>query len=380
MSGVDVEVVVAGAGPAGSAAALVMARAGRHVLLVDRSDFPRDKVCGDLLGCDAVASLERLEVHDATLAGALPLAGAVLHGPRGTRAGSIAPSGREPIRRRDARVLPRRIFDARLLACARAAGAHFTTARVLGTLFDDRGAIAGVRTSAGDVRARVTIGAEGWGSPVARALGRKRAAQDSVAIVMRAYATGVAELARRMHFFINPAVDGYGWVFPLADGGANVGLGFIGREADSTQLRAAFERFIASDSPARALLSGSHAGAPVAWPIPLGWRDDAVATEGAFLAGDAAALASPLSGSGIHHALESGRGAARFALRTLAGDEHAWRGYAPWIRRRFGVRLDVEGALHRLAGTPQRVEPWLALARAVPGAGGLLSRALLALG
>lgn len=69
---VDADVVIAGAGPAGSTAALVLARAGRNVLLLDAREFPRDKVCGDLIGTDAVATLARLGIRDVALAGAMP--------------------------------------------------------------------------------------------------------------------------------------------------------------------------------------------------------------------------------------------------------------------------------------------------------------------
>ena len=374
----DVEVAVAGAGPAGTVAAYVLARAGRDVLLVDSRDFPRDKVCGDLLGADAVATLARLGLPAATLAGAVPLAGAVLHGPRGTSAGAFGAA--RPERPDDARVLPRRILDARLLASARDAGAGFRRGRVASVLRARDGRVIGLRTSTGDIRARVTIGAEGWGSPVARALGRGTPAPGYAAVTVRAYAEHVADLDRRMHFYINPADDGYAWIFPLSERRANIGLGFITGEGGAANVRAAFERFLGADSPARALLAGSATSIPAAWPIPLGWQTARVATPGALVAGDAARLASPLSGSGIHHALASGQGAARYALRALAGDETAWLGYAAWLRARFAVRLRIERAVHRFAGSPARVEPWLAIARAVPGAGPALSRALLALG
>lgn len=374
----DVEVAIAGAGPAGAAAALVLARAGRRVVLVDRRIFPRDKVCGDLLGADAVATLVRLGVDEPVLHDALPLVGAVLHGPRGTRAGAAATQ--RPSRRSDARVLKRQLLDARMLACARDAGAEVVHALVLGVLRDAAGRVRGVRTSEGDIAAALTIGADGWGSVVARALGVAAPKPRYAAVTVRAYATETADLDRRMHFFINPPGEGYGWVFPLDERTANVGLGFIVGEPGEHALNRAFERFTGPFSPARALLGGSGFAPPATWPIPLGWRALRSAAPGALLAGDAASLASPLSGSGIHNALASGSGAARFALRTLGGDEGAWRAYARWLRATFAMRLRVERIVHDLTGTPGRIEPWLAAATLLPGAGPALSRALLALG
>jgi geranylgeranyl reductase family protein len=397
MRNFDVDVAIAGGGPAGAAAALALARAGRSVTLVDRQAFPRDKICGDLLGSDAVATLARLGLSD-VLEGALPLAGAVLHGPRGTRSGIRAPELHRAASRGAARVLPRRLLDVRLLDRARAAGSGYVQARVGGVLREADGRIAGLRTSAGDLRAKVTIGADGYGSLVARALAPPATRRARAAVALRAYAQGVPDMHGCMHFFINPRRDGYAWVFPLPDGAANVGLGFILNEPEAglgisepgagfgthqragAELKRAFARFVGSASPARGLLGRANCELPVAWPIPLGWSARVVAAPGALLAGDAAALASPLSGSGIQNALVSGSGAARYALRALDDDGAAWRAYRTWVRARFEPRLRVERIVHDFAGTPERVEPWLAIANAVPGADALLSRALLALG
>jgi len=379
MHGFDADVAIAGAGPAGSAAAFTLARAGLRVVVIDSHEFPRDKACGDLLGTDAVATLERFGLREATLAGALPLVGAVLHGPHGARAGALGHAVRAE-RRADARVLPRRLFDARLLACAREAGAEFVRGRVTSVLRSKDGRVTGVSTSTGDVRAKATIGAEGWGSPVARALGAAPPAPGYAALTVRAYAARTSELERRMHFFINPSGEGYAWIFPLPEGRANIGLGFITGEAGSGGAADAFERFFGPASLAQRFLLNGPRAEPLAWPIPLGWRDGRYAVPGALLAGDAARLASPLSGSGIYNALASGSGAARYVQRALRGDEAAWIDYGAWLRRRFAGRLRIERWIHNAVGTPKRVEPWLALAGAVPGAGAALSHALLALG
>ena len=376
----DPEVVIAGAGPAGSAAALVLARAGRRVLLLDAKTFPRDKVCGDLVGTEAVAILKRLGVCESALVGALRLGGAVLYGPHGRCAGTRAGAERAS-RATDARVIARETFDARLLAAAREAGASFAPLRVFGLRRDARGDVTGVRTNAGDVRARVTIAADGWGSAVARDLGvMPSVASGDVAIVARAYVRGVAGLGRRMHFFVNRPGDGYAWLFPLGDGSANAGLGFIRGEPGEGDVRAAFARFLGPNSSAARFLASAEAGAVATWPIPLGPQRLTVATRGALVAGDAAALASPLSGSGIHNALASGAAAARFALAALCGRNDGPARYAAWIRTYVARRLAVERFMHRVAATPERIEPWLAVARALPGAEDVLARALLALG
>jgi len=371
----DVDAIVVGGGPAGAAAALVLARGGARTVVFERAPMPRDKVCGDLLGTDAIATLRQLGVAQSVLAGSLALTGAVLHGPRGARYGARAATSRADTPS-DARVIPRERFDAALLAASVAAGARVRYERVLAVERDS--SIACVRTAYATLRAPIVIGADGWGSHLARALGNPPPGRANIAIAARTYARGVRGLDRRMHFFVNATGDGYGWIFPLGNDAANVGLGFL-RSEGASDLRAAFERFRASRSPANAFLREASFTALAAWPIPVGPRTMRVAAEGMYLAGDAAGLASPLSGSGIHHALASGAVAGRHALRALAGDRGAAYAYQRFIAARMVTRLRVEAFAHRTfstAATVERYAPWTR----VPGGGALLSRALLALG
>ena len=376
------DAIVIGGGPSGAAATLALVRGGARTVVFERAPMPRDKVCGDLLGTDAIATLHRLGVAPQVLAGSWALAGAVLHGPGGTRYGATC----APVRAQtpsDARVIARERFDAALLATSRDAGARIRYERVIGIVHDRPSGtasarIVGVRTAGRTLRAPIVIGADGWGSLCARALGNAAPAARNVAIATRAYARGVRDLDRRMHFFINPTGDGYGWIFPLGGGCANVGLGFV-RSEGPADLAAAFERFCGPNSHAHPFLRDAAYTRIATWPIPLGPRTMRLAAGGAYLTGDAAGLASPLSGSGIHHALVSGDAAGRHALRTLAGDDGAARAYERWIALRLLPRLRIEAFAHRTVATAATVDGYAAWTR-VPGGGSLLSRALLALG
>lgn len=372
------DLIVAGAGPAGAAAAIVAARAGLRVALVDRARFPRDKACGDLLGTWAIAALAGIGIASDRFAAYPPLRGARLYTPRASVVGA-----RVDPRVHEARVVPRIVFDAELVREARACGATLIHARV-SELLREPGRTIGVRAGEERLLAPLVIGADGWGSLIARACGIPRAAPSDAGIAVRAYVERVDELDDEMHFFVLPPGDGYAWIFPLPNGAANVGLGFVRDEPGADRLHAAFERFVSSPrSPARRFFTRATIGPRRAWPLAFGWRGTALVADGVLLAGDAGSLVSPLSGSGIHHALQSGASAARAAIAGLAGDDvraRSLRAHERRMRFTIGARLRIESFAHRTIGNPQRIDAFAALLAAVPGSQRALAPLLLNLG
>jgi 2-polyprenyl-6-methoxyphenol hydroxylase-like FAD-dependent oxidoreductase len=175
----QVDVLVAGAGPAGSATAALLARAGYSVLAVDRAAFPRDKACSEYMSPETVRILSRLGVVEVLeKAGAAALEGMKVYAPRGAVAhGRFALASHQPFRPTGLSI-SRRILDHELVLAARGAGAVVAERTRLEELLYDGGAVAGavVRDRAGQrhsVRARLTVGADGLRSIVARRLGRR---------------------------------------------------------------------------------------------------------------------------------------------------------------------------------------------------------------
>jgi flavin-dependent dehydrogenase len=165
------DVAVVGAGPAGSAAALAARRAGASVLLLDRAAFPRDEPCGDGIAAHVLDVLAELGVPDA-VAGFAPVPALRLVGPGGGQVARPLP--------RPAWTVPRRVFDARLVATAVAAGARLHRHAV--RRVEER---SGLVVLDGQFAARAVVGADGAGSVIRRALGQAGNPDRHLALAMR---------------------------------------------------------------------------------------------------------------------------------------------------------------------------------------------------
>lgn len=385
----DYDVAVVGAGPGGSAAAITLARAGLRVALIDRQAFPRTKPCGDLIGCCGIALARALGVDAAILAPYPPLRGAVV----------VAPETRPLVLRAgrrggaDARVIPRHVFDTALVRAAERAGATFIRLHVR-DLVHDRGKITGVRggdaRTATIIRARAVIGADGYGSRIARAMrGDDTTRGGQIGVALRAYATGF-RLPRAWEHCLVFAYDtrtapGYGWLMPLPGGGANIGIGTLatGTNApDMAHLRDLFRRFIAG-TPWLAGATIADDLPPRTWPLALAPRRGPLVGDGVLLVGEAAALVGPMTGAGISPALQSGVWAAERLITALGIGDLARRALLPYerrVRRRFFPQHRAEAWAQRLLTDPARLRHLTNAVRPLPFTGPLGASLLLHLG
>jgi geranylgeranyl reductase family protein len=332
------DVVVVGAGPAGSVAAASLARRGHDVLLLDREEFPRDKPCGDGIPPGTIAILNDLGMGASLReAGFASIRALRMVSPRG-RAWSV---GIRP-RREDADffIAPRRVLDELIRCHALSCGAQFQRAQVRSLLSEGgrtRGVVAIVDGIETQIRARLVIGADGATSVVARSLLGDKASAANRGVAIRAYVDGVETIPQTMELHWLPrCAPGYAWLFPMGPAQANVGVVV---RADAFKRRG-----IALDTLLDEFLStphlngrvGAHAMARdnATWQLPYATpRWSRRSFDGVLLAGDAARLVDPLTGEGIHNAVVSASIAADVAAGALSRNDTSRESLSEFDRR-----------------------------------------------
>ncbi|HMS13328.1 MAG TPA: geranylgeranyl reductase family protein [Microthrixaceae bacterium] len=382
------DVVVIGGGPAGSAAALRLASAGASVLMIERGELGRDKVCGDGLTPRAIRALEALNV---------PIDAA--HRTDGLR--MIANRTVRELRWPGVAPFPahgaawqRRFLDAHLVEAAAAAGAEIRHGSdALPALEGD--AVVGVDVDGERIRADLVVLATGATGTAARMVGAVRDPDEPFGLAIRTYAASPRHAERHLEACLTlrdgagTPVPGYGWIFPLGDGTVNIGVGALStmkgfRTLNLNHLQESYRALVRSSWEL-----GPDLERPRAWRLPMsaqrrhgpGW----------VAVGDAAGLVNPMNGEGIDYALESGMLAADLFVANPATaperyDREIGERFDAFLRtgRRFsflvGHPLVLRGGLRLAVGTDAIASITLQVMgnlvdSATPGLGGRTMRA-----
>lgn len=353
------DVVVVGGGPAGSATALLLARAGVAVRIVERTRFPRRKVCGEYLNAGAVGVLDRLGVLDAVRAAAASL--------RGVR---LVAAGAPPVTlpfARPALACARDVLDAILLDAACAAGAVVEFARAEDVVLA-HGACAGVRVRGEDGEladrpARYTVGADGVGSLVARKAALAKPPPRSARYAVGGHYTGFGDLDGHVEMYVGGGA--YFALNPLSELRANVMV--VVPKDRLAQWSADVDAGIQGAAAAlgrgvRSFEGVTRVGPRVSFG-PLAHDARGAVGPGAVLVGDAAGFLDPFTGQGVFLALSGAERAAAAilaALRDGAAADAAFAGYVRWRARDITWRRRLSKTVALLVDVP-----WLARRAAV---------------
>lgn len=345
------DVLIVGAGPAGSALAVHLARAGYAVAVVDRAAFPRDKACSEYMGPETIRLLDGLGVVGTLeLAGAAPVCGTAVVGARGARLlGRFDRAGHRPFRPSGLSVA-RRVLDHALVVAARSAGATVLERTAVEELLYDRGAVAGavVRDASGArraLRARLTVGADGLRSVVARRLGgRSHGRLRRMAFV--AHVDGVDATGETAELHVGQR--GYAGLNPIGGGRTNVALVVPVERAEAARGRgeAFFLETLGEFPGVRGRLERGILARRVLTTGPFAAWSGRVTADGAALVGDAADFFDPFTGEGIYTALRGAELLAEAAVPALDGagpvTAAALAGYRRARRRAFAGKWAVE--------------------------------------
>ena len=380
----DADVIVVGAGPSGSTAAYYLAQAGLNVLLLEKSRFPRDKVCGDGLTPRAVKSLVAMGIDVSEEAGWLRNKGLRVIG------GGLRLELPWPELSSDpgyGLVRTRASLDEQLARRAQAAGAKLIEgANVTGPLLDDDGQIIGVtiepeagaekskstdpeveRTAASPqtFRARVVVAADGNSSRLSVAMGLRKRDDRPLGVAVRTYYTSPRHDDDYLESWLDlwdgdRLLPGYGWIFGMGDGTSNVGLGLLNTSTafGNTDYRALLKRWLRSMPEEWGYVEENRTEPVRGAALPMGFNRTPHYHRGLLLAGDAAGMVNPFNGEGIAYAMESGEILARVVAQALARPtraeiERVLRGYPEALQDAYGRYYTLGRVFVELIGRPK---------------------------
>jgi geranylgeranyl reductase family protein len=368
-SSVESDVIVVGAGPAGSATATHLARRGLHVSLLEKSQFPREKVCGDGLTPRATRQLIRLGIDTSTGAGWLHNKGLRIYG--GDRPfqlewpdlADFPPYGL---------VRPRADFDDVLVRNAEASGAKlYELANVVAPLRDDRtGRITGVTTKDGRrFTAPLVVAADGNSTRLSLAMGIDRRDDRPMGVAVRTYYTSPRTSDDYLESWLelwegkpgaSALLPGYGWIFGMGDGTCNVGLGILNTSSafGKTDYKDLLKRWL-DNTPEDWGFRDANMTTPVRGAaLPMGFNRQPHYRDGMLLVGDAGGMVNPFNGEGIAYAMESAEIAATAMAEAhyrgvgTASAEKALQAYPTQLKAELGGYYTLGRVFVKLIGNP----------------------------
>ena len=318
------DAIIVGAGPAGSSAAIYCNKLGLNTLLLDKSIFPRDKICGDALSGKSVKILEELDL----LQDLDKLNGAIVNriifgNPNHSECELHLNKSLNKRHISHGFVIPRKIFDNYLFKKASDVSNVVSGFNVEDLIYN-KSQVVGVKGKSinGEQKkyfGNIVLGADGPYSIVSRKSGLYNSDMNYTAVGLRCYYENVEDLTDQIELhYVNETIPGYFWIFPAGNKKANIGVGLLKSRAKKKKynLQQIMKQVINSKNFKHRFKNSNALEKPKGWNLPFGNTKRGNHGNGFLLLGDAAGLVDPFTGEGIGNAMESGKIAADIVLKA----------------------------------------------------------------
>lgn len=318
------DAIIVGAGPAGSSAAIYCNKLGLNTLLLDKSIFPRDKICGDALSGKSVKILEELDL----LQDLDKLDGAIVNriifgNPNHSECELHLNKSLNKRHISHGFVIPRKIFDNYLFKKASDVSNVVSGFKVEDLIYD-KSQVVGVKGKSNKgihkkYFGNIVLGADGPYSIVSRRTGLYNSDMNYTAVGLRCYYENVEDLTDQIELhYVNETIPGYFWIFPAGNKKANIGVGLLKSRAKKKKydLQQIMKQVINSKNFKHRFKNSNALEKPKGWNLPFGNTKRENHGNGFLLLGDAAGLVDPFTGEGIGNAMESGKIAADIVLKA----------------------------------------------------------------
>ena len=318
------DAIIVGAGPAGSSAAIYCNKLGLNTLLLDKSIFPRDKICGDALSGKSVKILEELDL----LQDLDKLDGAIVNriifgNPNHSECELHLNKSLNKRHISHGFVIPRKIFDNYLFKKASDVSNVVSGFNVEDLIYN-KSQVVGVKGKSinGEQKkyfGNIVLGADGPYSIISRKSGLYNSDMNYTAVGLRCYYENVEDLTDQIELhYVNETIPGYFWIFPAGNKKANIGVGLLKSRAKKKKynLQQIMKQVINSKNFKHRFKNSNALEKPKGWNLPFGNTKRGNHGNGFLLLGDAAGLVDPFTGEGIGNAMESGKIAADIVLKA----------------------------------------------------------------